>query len=591
MTRPLPPATALALTVLLAGAGGWAVHVRAAEPRVAPAAGTEEAFGAGPYRRRVSGTGIERWTGARDAFRFARLPGPATAVEVALRHHANPVSLVVRGARVGLVPPGLTRARFDLPASIGTDFELQLHAQPRPGGAPGALVDEIVVRHGRSKRPHVAVLLLFVLPALAVAAGALRVGLAPSTALALAASGTLVQAAILEPCGLVRSPWAVTVAVVLAGGAALATALALVAGRRRPAVPPWAFSAGLVALVVQGLAATTPVMPVSDVQFHAHKLLQVAGGDWFPVSVTQHAQPFEFPYGVAFYALLVPFARGGIDPVVLVRWGAALASLAASAALFATVAPRSAERAALATAALQLLPLTFDMFSYGNLSNVFGQSLTVMFFWWWSGSAPGGPLVGAVLVALAALAHFSSAVVLGVLALTLGVVRWRAGTLDRTRVIAVVAGLGAAGLYYATFLPLIVQQLPRLREGGGTGRVSRGLLGEAWDEVRWLRIRWGLPAIVLGLLGRPRPRLGALDRDVAAFWAAGAVLAVVALVTPVEVRYVYALTAPLAIGMADGLAALAARGRNGVLLAAALGLAHAILGVSALLEAVLARYR
>ena len=65
------------------------------------------------------------------------------------------------------------------------------------------------------------------------------------------------------------------------------------------------------AWLVQGVLATSPVMVVSDVVFHANKLARVAGGDFFPTSVTQHAPPFRFPYGVSFYALLAPArARG-----------------------------------------------------------------------------------------------------------------------------------------------------------------------------------------------------------------------------------------------------------------------------------------
>jgi hypothetical protein len=63
------------------------------------------------------------------------------------------------------------------------------------------------------------------------------------------------------------------------------------------------------------------------------------------------------------------------------------------------------------------------------------------------------------------------------------------------------------------------------------------------------------------------------DRPVRAFLAAGAVLAVLALVSPLEVRYLYALTLPLAILAGEGVARAfegPARGRALVLLLCAL---------------------
>ena len=78
------------------------------------------------------------------------------------------------------------------------------------------------------------------------------------------------------------------------------------------------------------------------------------------------------------------------------------------------VAATGAAAAGLAVVLLQTLPATFDVaYSYGNLSNAFGQSATVGFFAWWAGAAPGGWAAGAFLLAIAALAHFSSLIVGG----------------------------------------------------------------------------------------------------------------------------------------------------------------------------------
>ena len=162
--------------------------------------------------------------------------------------------------------------------------------------------------------------------------------------------------------------------------------------RRRSGAGAWALIAMTAAWLVQGLLATSPVMIVSDAVFHANTLARVAGGDFFPTSVTQHATPFRFPYGVSFYAVLAPLFRAGIDGVALVRVGAAVAGVLASAALFLVLLRAyGAAAAGLAVVLLQTLPATFDVaYSYGNLSNAFGQSATVGFFAWWAGTRAGG---------------------------------------------------------------------------------------------------------------------------------------------------------------------------------------------------------
>src|SRR6185503_3171932 len=96
--------------------------------------------------------------------------------------------------------------------------------------------------------------------------------------------------------------------------------------------------------------------------------------------------------------------------------------------------------------------------------------------------------------------------------------------LDRPRIVAVAVGLSLVALYYLHFWDLVTSQLPRLFEGGGQGR---GTSRSAWDAARFQVLgalaQWGAPAIVLALFGWPRA--SGLDRDLKAFWWAGAVLA------------------------------------------------------------------
>jgi hypothetical protein len=115
----------------------------------------------------------------------------------------------------------------------------------------------------------------------------------------------------------------VTLAVLLAALAVVCGAFGAAWERARPGAGRWAFVALGSAAVLQVVLGASPLMVVSDAVFHANNLGRVAGGDYFLTSVTQHARPFRFPYGVSFYALLVPVLRAGVDAVALVRWGAA----------------------------------------------------------------------------------------------------------------------------------------------------------------------------------------------------------------------------------------------------------------------------
>jgi hypothetical protein len=581
---------------------GLALLAAAALDRLAPAPaadvgrGSEDAFASGLHRREIPPRqGPQRWTTDRAVVAFHDVPaGPAT-LEVRLHGQRGPVTVAADGVVLGTIEPGAAGADFVLAARTRGDHRVEL----RPivfvagdGRRLGALLDRVALRHAPPAMPSAHVLFLFLFPAFVTVSAALVSGLRPWSAAAMAAALSLVEGLALWPYGLVRSAYALGLTLLLVVGVTLAAGFAVWIGRRVTAGGPWAFGAVIAALIVQGVAATSPLMVVSDAVFHANQLGKVAAGDLFITSVTQHARPFRFPYGVSFYALLAPFLRAGVDAVWLVRAGAAVSGIVASAGLFALLARRGPATAALAVVLLQLLPGTFDVYSFGNLSNVFAQSMTALFFCWWADGRPGGWAAGGLLLATGALGHFSSLVVLAALCAALLLVRRRGPGVDRAGALAVAAGLGLALLYYSSFWRLALDQLPRLLEGGGQGRgASRG----AWDSVR-LQVagivqQWGLPALVLAVIGRPRPRGSVLDGDLAAYWIAGAALALPAVLTPLDVRYLYALTLPVAVAAAWGLAALSARGTAGRLLGALLfGLQCALAG-RGILEAVLHRYR
>jgi hypothetical protein len=359
--------------------------------------------------------------------------------------------------------------------------------------------------------------------------------------------------------------------------------------RRQAGAGRWAFVALLAAVVVQVVVGASPLMVVSDAVFHANNLARVAGGNLFLTSMTQHATPFRFPYGVSFYVMLAPLLRTGIDPIALVRWGAALAGVAGAAGLFVLLAARGPALAALAVVILQLLPMTIDVLSYGNLSNAFAQGLTVLFFAWWAGGARGSWLLGALLLALAATAHLSSFIVLAVLCPWLA---WAHGpdlARDRTRWIAMVVGMAVAVAYFGSFTSLVVSQLGRLGEGGG--QAGQGLVASLVRQGASVVEQWGLPALALVMTGLPYRVKDRLDRDLVAWWVAGGLLLLLALATPLDVRWVYALGAAAATAGASGTAWLWRRGWAGRIGALAILAAQAALAARTASVALWERYR
>jgi hypothetical protein len=585
---------AAAAAALLGACAGALLDRFAPEPSADVARGSEEAFASGLQRRELSGQPRVplRWTTGRAVIRFAHLPRGSRVLEVACHGHREAVAVVAEGVILGVLPPTAREASFVLPPSATATLQVELRTEPflaGDGRRLGALLDRVTLRTARQGGPVPLLLLIFGMPAAILALCGAACGLGGAAAFATAAAGTAAQAFLLWPCGLLRSPYATTLGLLIAGTGLVALGFASWRGRRAPAAARFAFVALLVALLVQGIVASTPLMVVSDAVFHANTLGAVARGNLFPVSETQHHPPFKFPYGVSFYALLAPAYRAGLDGVGLVRFGAATSGVVGSAGLFLLLETVSLPLATLAVVLLQLLPGTFDIYSYGNLSNVFGQATTLLFLAWWLRPVGGG-LVGGLLLAITGLAHLSSLIVGGTLALCL-LLLWRGRPLGRARLAALVLAAVIVVGYYARFVPLVIEQLPRLREGGGAGSVRMGLAAVLWRQVQNAVGQWGLPALLLALAGVPRPSRSDAERLLAALWLSGALLLAVAVVSPLEVRFIYALTAGVACAAASGTRQLASRGIAGRLAAVVLLAAQAWVAGSTIAEAVVSRYR
>lgn len=553
-------------------------------------AGGEEAFARGLHPRELPAGGAPlRWTGAAAAVVFERLPELPLELTLSLPGRRGAV-LVGEGGRIlGRLPAEQRTASYSLaPGPAHREITLSVEAFVAGDGRTlGTQLDRVGVSWPRGIGwPRFGLVGLLWLAGLGVAIGARRAGGSAGVVGFASGGGVAVAVALLWPVGLAFSPVApwLAAAVAAAGVAAGEVARRLAPGAGTAALELAA--ALFVVAVAFGPLAASPAMVVSDAVFQANKLTQVARGDLFPVSVTQHQPPFRFPYGVAFFALLAPLARAGFEPVTVVRCAAALATVLAAFAWVAVLIPSGARAAAIAGLALAVTPIAFDVFSYGNLANVFAQAATLGLLAWWIGPTPGGLATGAALAALAGLSHLSGALVLFPLALALalfdrrgaGDVRWRALAL----------GLAVSFAYYASFLPLIVSQLGRLGEGGGGGG---GLLDGLLVQVAAVLAQLGLPLIALAAFAELPPadtRAGAVAR---AGLATALALGLASAVSPLQPRYVYALTGVVALLAGRGAMALHARGRAGTWAAAALVGLAVLRGGANLVDAVLARYR
>jgi hypothetical protein len=595
MLRLGPRALATGVAILTGVTAALVLEATSPAPNAQPSHGTEGAFASGLHPREiVPGRGPQRWTRERSVFRFERLPEGPASLEVRVRGQRTPLRIVANGTALGEIPAGRFVGRYPLPAGLDhVTVELATEGFPGDDGERrGALVDRVKVLTSPGVRPAAGTVLLFLVPALVLVAAALVSGLAPSVAALVSIAGSLLLGLALWTDGQLYSPYARSLAFELAGAPGLAALAARSFERRAAGAGRAAFAALLLAFVVQGIAAASPVMVSSDVVFHANRLRDAAGGEFFPTSVTQHQTPFRIPYGVSFYALLAPLAWLGLDPVVLVSAGAGLAGIAASWALFGLLARRDVALAGAAVVALQLLPGTFSIHSYGNLSNAFGQAATVLFVVWWAGAARGGWALGGALFALVGVSHLSCLIVLGVVSAALLIGRWPAIRSDRTRLGALGLGTALVAAYYARFLPLIASQLPRLLEGGGQGH---GPSRDAADALRLqltrVPLEFGLPALLLALLGLWSARRDASLRDFVAYAAGAALLALPAVVSPLEVRYLYALGLPVAVFAGLGFVGLRARGRVSCVLAWSLAAVQAGLAFANIGAAIFERYR
>lgn len=534
----LRPAT---LAAILAGILGFAsLPTRVLQEPASVASlelGTDDAFaveGMEP-RENLVGGGALRWTRPLAAFEFEGLGPGAVDLSLRVRDHRTDLTLVANGAVVGTLPVGGTAftSRVVLP---GRDLRFEIQTEGFTAGSGrtlGTQFQSLTVSPSEKARRLPA--RLGTAAAIVCFVSVLGVWLAGVPApLALASPLLLVLTTL--PSGLWRSAWLVECAVFLS----VASGIAAWITRPAPArafLRSGLFLASLGAITTHAVLPPSPLVIQSDAQLHGNKVGEAAKGELFPTSRTDHRPPFDFPYGISFHGLVAPFSGSSSENAGLARRAAALASGASIAGLaFAWVraAPMAAPAAVLLWA---FAPVNLRVMGFGNLNNIFAQAIFALFLSTLVLSQRGRfrSAFLVLLVALSATAHLSSFIFMSALLVGVSLFR-RARAHEGFR--PFLAGVVVAACYFAAFIPLVLRQLPRvLGERGG----SRGVF-DPWSLVDAIAVN-GAGAAALGLVvlslvaGRVGPMLAWPREQI--LTALG--LAVLGLVSPLEVRYMLAL--------------------------------------------------
>ena len=409
----------------------------------------------------------------------------------------------------------------------------------------------------------------------------------PRSAFAGAASAAAAMGAAIAALGLTAGS-AIGAAVVIAAGVAspiargfapytnfpdiasrigIAIALSLVVGtaivRLRMGAPlrntarfAAAFSAS--ALLLKLLVLLHPDMPVGDALFHAHRFQEVLAGHLFFTFVAPGNHLFPGAPGLYFFssALAGLVSRGSAD-IALLRIVCTIADAVAATLLYGMVVRVRGDRlaGACAVAIPHLIPLDFGLLALGNLTNAFGQALSVAALVMVASaplqaarSAPTLLLTGVLTAAF--LSHTSTFAVLSVACLTTVVLYWRYGgqalrpstrALTLSVVIAIVLAVVS---YYAYYLETYRTQLSRIATETATGApdaAGRGILARLLGVPRDLYVHVGIPTLILTAWGARALwrdwRSDRLTLSILGWTLACAVFLVIGIATPAQMRY------------------------------------------------------
>jgi hypothetical protein len=232
------------------------------------------------------------------------------------------------------------------------------------------------------------------------------------------------------------------------------------------------FSAG--ALYLELAALLHPAKPVVDAVFHAHRFDAVLAGHFYFTQLSTSATPF--PYAIGLYLFAAPWALVVRDHVALLRTVVAASEVLAGTLLYAAIVRTWGDRlaGAMAVALFGVVPVSFAILGNANLTNAFGQAVsvaTVSAVTVWPERVPRPwPFIVLTLAAtLGLMSHVSTLVLLTPILVVVAALYWWVGGsgLRRTaRAVALATGVAvvlATVLYWGHFGHVYATQFARLR--------------------------------------------------------------------------------------------------------------------------------
>jgi len=488
--------------------------------------------------------------------------GASVSAEVRVRplRRGGGATLKAGGAPARLAPGGEGPQAVQVEGLADLDGRLMLRALQRGSASLGRIAFR---QQGPRRVPLLRLLQYGLLVGLAYGWGLLAGG-AGGGRMASAAATLLASGALLAGCRvqtLVFLPWALLL---------LALAMLMAAAARRARLPRPATAFVTAVFLARTAVSLQPGFPSIDAGFHSENLQRFEAGE-----VTRSTAPgpggvdVAVPYPPALYALLGPLAAvGWPTPQFPVLLAIALleGTLPLLLFLLARAAGASEMAAALAACTLAALPESVLALGKGIAANALGQWVTLLLFLALVRRFHAVVLTG--LFALAFLAHLGAGLIL--LAFVCCWAAWGLRSGASRSVTARVVACAAAG---AVLSWLVYYREVQTLTTGVVGQLGSSAVGhaEAFFGVRWYRVGKTLQDLVLKFGAAPlfAAVLGLRRNDVpselrALLWPwlmAGGGLGLVAILTPIPLRFEYFLGPALALAAGLGAEGMSRRGR------------------------------
>ncbi len=484
-------------------------------------------------------------------------PGSAVAIELLVRPRGVRGTLVVQ-VNADSTPVRVAKQAPQTLAVRGTaDATGVLHIGllPEEKGQGHVRVETLAVhQEGPAAVPLRRLLWYSALVLLGAALGRRLTGAAWGAASGALVSGLLVALAVVEARleTLLVLPWLLPL---------FAATLLLAVVGRRAGMPRWTLTLIALLFLVRTTASLQPAFPSIDAGFHSENLQRFTAGDRIESAAPGPERGgMAVPYPTAFYALLSP--ASGLEwptPQFLVRLGMALLECTVPFLVFALMRRGGASEAAAAygAAAQAVMPEAILALGKGIAANIAGgwASLLVMI----GLCASTSPVTTAALFALAFLSHLGAGVTLGLLVAVwsvLGLVRW-GWSWRRALAVLAPAGLGLAVawlVYYREVQSTAVAAASSIESHAVAGTAS-------FFSIRWYRVgklvqdlvlKFGLTPLPLAYLGMRGAVPERLRQLLVAWFATGAVAGLLALASPLPLRFEYFLVPAVATAAGIG---------------------------------------